>query len=92
MRTLILQPKGANKTGVKTAIEQTDRVHLKDQAEGISGEQRVDKGKDDKLCEMEKRQEKMMECNQRDDGLKLSIVETQPEESLSHSLHNAPRT
>lgn len=76
MKTLILVPKCTNNTGMKTAIEQSDGVCLKEQAEGISGEQRVDKGEDDK-------------CNQRDEGLKLSIVETQPEENLSH---NAPST
>lgn len=89
MKTLILVPKCTNKTGLKNAIEQSDGVCLKEQAEGIAGEQRVDEGKDDKQGEMEKRQENMMDCNQRDESLKLSIVETQPEESLNH---NAPST
>lgn len=81
MRTLILEPKCTNKAGMKDPLEQCERGRLKDQAEGTSVEQTVDKGKDDKQGEM-------MECNQRDESLKLSIVETQPEESL----HNVPNT
>lgn len=75
MKTLVLVPRSTNKTGMKNAIEQSDGVSLKGQAEGVSGE--TQQG------EIEQSQEKMMDCSQREESLKLSIVETQPEEKLN---------
>lgn len=42
--------------------------------------------------EIRGRQEEEEECEQRDESLKLSIVETQPQESLNHNLHGATST
>lgn len=91
LRTLRTQPGCKNKTGVRNGIEQSDGLHLKDRAEGANGEQRVDRGKGDKQGKTEKRgrREEAEECEQRDESLKLSIVETQLDGSLDHSLQNA---
>lgn len=91
LRMLRTQPGCKNKTGVRNGIEQSDGVHLKDRAEGINGEQRVDRGKGDKQGKAERRgrREEAEECEQRDESLKLSIVETQPDEILDHNLQNA---
>ncbi|XP_035519911.1 uncharacterized protein LOC118329741 isoform X2 [Morone saxatilis] len=81
LRTLRTQPGCKNKTWVRNGKEQSGGVHLKDQAEGVNGEQRVDRGKGDKQDEMERRgrREEAEEREQRDESLKLSIVETQLE-------------
>lgn len=91
LQSLRSQPGCTNKTGVRSGFEEGDRGHLKDQAEGINGAQRVDGGKGDKQDKMEKRgrQEETERCNQRDESLKLSIVETQPEESPDHSASSS---
>ncbi|XP_040906147.1 uncharacterized protein LOC121189773 [Toxotes jaculatrix] len=94
LRTLRTQPGCTNKTRVRSGLEQSDGVHLKNRAEGINVEQRVDKGKGEKQDMMERRgrQEETEERNQRDESLKLSIVETQPEESFDPSLYSASST
>lgn len=71
-----------NKTGVRNKIEQSDGV------------QRVGMGKDDTQGKRERRGrlEQAEECEQRDESLKLSIVETQPDESLDENLHGATST
>ncbi|XP_039995641.1 uncharacterized protein LOC120796668 [Xiphias gladius] len=94
LRTLRPNLGCTNKTGVSKGIEPSDGVHRSDRAEGESVEQRVDKGKGDKQDKMERRrrQEETEECSHRDERMKLSIVETQPEESLDHSLPSAPST
>lgn len=90
LRTLRTPPGCKNKTGVRTGIVQSDGAHLKDQAEGMNVEQRVDRGKGDKQGETERRgrREEAEECEQRDESLKLSIVETRLDD-LDHSLQNA---
>lgn len=94
LRTLRPNLGCTNKTGVSKGIELSDGVHRSDRAEGESVEQRVDKGKGDKQDKMERRrrQEETEECSHRDERMKLSIVETQPEESLDHSLPSASST
>lgn len=70
-----LRPEAAGtEVGMRNVIEQSDGVHPKEQAEGIIRE-REDEGKGGK----QKRRGEVEECNQRDEGLKLSTVETQPE-------------
>lgn len=66
-----------NKTGVTNGAEQSDGV------------QRVDTGKDD---ERGGRLQKAEECEQSGESLKVSIVETEPRESLDHKLHDAAST
>lgn len=68
-----------NETGVRNEVEQSDRV------------QRADSGRDEHF-KREEGGEKVEKCEQRGDSLKLSIVETQPHESLDHSLHGASST
>ncbi|XP_067370155.1 uncharacterized protein [Channa argus] len=82
LTTLRPGPECLNKKGARNAIEQSDGVHLEDQAEAVSGQHTVESGKVE--GEREERREKMEECHQRDESLKLSIVETQAEESLIH--------
>ncbi|XP_028279363.1 uncharacterized protein LOC114447343 [Parambassis ranga] len=60
--------------------ERNEGVHLTEQAEGTNEEQRADKGR---------RSEETETCNEREESLKLSIVETQPEESTNHSPTSA---
>ncbi|KAM7385323.1 hypothetical protein PAMP_001411 [Pampus punctatissimus] len=67
------------RTGPGCTKKSGDGVHLKDQAEGINGEQGTERGKDEKQG---RGGEETEEWNQRDESLKLSIVETQPEDSL----------
>lgn len=86
VRSLIVAPKCKNKTGLKTATEQSNSGAFRVQAEGIWAEQTVDAGEGDEQGEMET----MVESNQREERLKLSIVETQPEERCS--LHDVPHT
>ncbi|CAK6960755.1 uncharacterized protein LOC128372864 [Scomber scombrus] len=93
LRTLRTESGCTKKTGVKNVIEQNDGAHLKDQAEGINGEQITERGKDENQSQAERGgREETEECNQRDERLKLSIVETQPEESLNQSLHSTTST
>ncbi|XP_022608695.1 uncharacterized protein LOC111227463 isoform X1 [Seriola dumerili] len=94
LRTLRTLPGCTNKTGVRDGTEQSDGVHLKDPAEGVNAERREDRGKGDKQDKMERRgrQEETEECNQRDESLKMSIVETQPEDSLNPSVSRASST
>ena len=74
-------------------MEQNDGAHLKDQAEGINEEQITERGKDENQSQAERGgREETEERNQRDERLKLSIVETQPEESLNQSLHSTTST
>lgn len=72
---------GLKKTEVRHGTEQSDGLGLKDQVESMKEEQRESKGKEGK--EARGRREEMEE-EQGGDSLKLSIVETQPDES-SHS-------
>ncbi|XP_023130371.2 uncharacterized protein LOC111571451 [Amphiprion ocellaris] len=69
-----------NKKKLRNETEQSKGEHLKDQTEGTKAEQRV---------ESRGRREDTEECRQRDESLKLSIVETQPEESFNHSQDDA---
>ncbi|XP_026164294.1 uncharacterized protein LOC113131366 isoform X2 [Mastacembelus armatus] len=89
MRTLTTEPWCTNKTQMRTEIEQNDTMDLNDQAEGTVGEQRADRGIGAKQTEKRGREEETEECGPRDESLKLSIVETQSDESGNHSLHNA---
>ncbi|KAK5908777.1 hypothetical protein CgunFtcFv8_016807 [Champsocephalus gunnari] len=74
LRTLRTEPGCTNNKGVGNEIKESDGVHVGDQAQGSDGEQRVDR-----------RGRREEECEQRDEGLQLSIVETQPNERLNHS-------
>ncbi|XP_059215493.1 uncharacterized protein LOC131993552 [Centropristis striata] len=87
LRTLRTEQGCTNKTGVRNGTKQNDGVHLKGRAEGIDREQAVGRGRGDNQGEMERRGRhgEMEECEQRDESLPLSIVETQQDESLSHS-------
>ncbi|XP_022054199.1 uncharacterized protein LOC110954153 isoform X1 [Acanthochromis polyacanthus] len=69
-----------NKKKLRNETEQSEGEDLKDQTEGTKAEQRG---------ESRGRREETEERNQRDESLKLSIVETQPEESLGHSQDGA---
>ncbi|KAG7228489.1 hypothetical protein INR49_007662 [Caranx melampygus] len=91
LRTLRTLPGCTNKTGVKAGTEQSDGVHLKERAGRINGEQREDRGKGHRRDETERRA-RQEESNQRDESLKMSIVETQPEESLDHCVYRASST
>ncbi|KAM6915888.1 uncharacterized protein FYW49_008990 [Xenentodon cancila] len=84
-----------NKMGVRHVTEQREGVHLADKADGGNKEQGVDK--------MEMRGDETARSGQTDASLKLSVVETQPEESSTTSssyltasapspLHPAPYT
>ncbi|XP_034051639.1 uncharacterized protein LOC117532410 isoform X2 [Gymnodraco acuticeps] len=74
LRTLRTEPGCTNNKGVGNEIKESDGVHVRDQAQGSDGEQRVDR-----------RGRLEEECEQRDEGLQLSIVETQPNERPNHS-------
>lgn len=91
LRKLKTQPGCKDKTGLRNGIEQNDGVHLKDRAEGLNGEQRVDRGECDEQGKTERRgrRDEREKCEQRDESVKLSIVETHPDES---SLHSATST
>lgn len=69
LRTLRTEAGCTNKTEVR---------HLKDLAQDADGEG----GKGEDKSDRRGRQD---ECEQRDESLQLSIVETQPDESLDHS-------
>ena len=71
-----------NKTEERNGTEESD------------GEQRVDMVKDDKQVKTERRdgREEAEEHERRDEHLKLSIVETQPDESLDQNLNSATST
>ncbi|KAK2824547.1 hypothetical protein Q5P01_021722 [Channa striata] len=71
LRTLRPRPERLNETRVRNAIEQSDGANVEDQAEARSGEPGAE------------RREKVAESNQREESLKMSIVETQPEERLN---------
>ncbi|XP_041646284.1 uncharacterized protein LOC121511582 isoform X2 [Cheilinus undulatus] len=92
LRTLRTEPRCQNKTDVRNGIKQCHDTQLKDQAEGMSEERREGGGRDGKETkkEVRGRQEELGEL--RDERLKLSIVETQPDESLGHSLHSTTST
>ena len=100
LRTLRPKPGCTNKTGVSNGTEQRDGERPGDQAEGVDEERRVDGGKGwrqdkgEKQDKMERRgrREETEEHDQRDESLKLSIVETQPEESIDRSPHSASGT
>lgn len=68
------------KTRERNEVKANEGVHLTEQAEGTNAEQRADKGG---------RSEETETCNQREESLKLSIVETQLEESMNHSSTSA---
>lgn len=80
LRTLRTQP-CKNKIRNK---EQSDGARSQHGSQGLSGEQREDRGKGDEEDKMETRggREEVEEHERRDDSLKLSIVETQPTENL----------
>ncbi|XP_028459348.1 uncharacterized protein LOC114572100 isoform X2 [Perca flavescens] len=86
LRTLRIEPGCTNKTGAGNGMEQSDGVHLNDQAQGIDGEQRVDRGKGGNRGKTDRRErrDETEESEQRNESLQLSIVETQPDESLNH--------
>ncbi|XP_030296749.1 uncharacterized protein LOC115596095 isoform X2 [Sparus aurata] len=71
-----------NKTGEENGLEECD------------GEQQVDMVKDDKRVKTERTEgrEEAEERERRDERLKLSIVETQPDESLDQNLNSATNT
>lgn len=71
-----------NKTGEGNGLEECD------------GEQQVDMVKDDKQVKTERTEgrEEAEERERRDERLKLSIVETQPDESLDQNLNSATNT
>ncbi|XP_008290416.1 uncharacterized protein LOC103364904 [Stegastes partitus] len=73
----------SNKKMSRNGIEQDEGQPLKDQAGGTNAEQRADE------MEGRARRGETEENNQRGESLKLSIVETQPEESLNHSHDGA---
>ncbi|KAM6922923.1 uncharacterized protein PEZ65_011224 isoform 2-T2 [Lycodopsis pacificus] len=75
LRTPRTEPGRTNKTGVRNGGEQSDGVQLRGRAGGVDGEPRVDGGDGDETQERE----------QRDESLHLSVVETQPDESLHRS-------
>ncbi|XP_010741489.3 uncharacterized protein LOC104928834 isoform X1 [Larimichthys crocea] len=92
LRTLRTQHRCKNKTEATNVTEQSDGVQPKDRTEGVNGKQAADRGKGDKQDETDRRgggREEAEEREQRGERLKLSIVETQPDESLDHSLHGA---
>uniref|UniRef100_UPI0037E8DD40 uncharacterized protein n=1 Tax=Semicossyphus pulcher TaxID=241346 RepID=UPI0037E8DD40 len=91
LRTLRTEAGSTKATEVRNGTEQSDGVQLKDRAEGMSGEPNKDGGEGGKEREVERRgrRDETEECEQRGEGLKLSIVETQADESLGHSLHSA---
>lgn len=75
MRTTEIGSK--NKTGGGNMKEQNEGVNLTDKTVGRNEQQGVDK--------MEMRGEETLESSQTDESLKLSIVETQPEEKERQS-------
>ncbi|XP_029305848.1 uncharacterized protein LOC115020101 isoform X2 [Cottoperca gobio] len=83
LRTLRTEAGCTNKKGVRDGIEQSDGVHVKAQSQGIDTEQTVDSGKGDNQGKTDRRgrRDETEEREQRDEGLRLSIVETQPHES-----------
>ncbi|KAM6997345.1 uncharacterized protein LKV04_006071 isoform 2-T2 [Tautogolabrus adspersus] len=94
LRTLTTKLACKNKTEVSNGIQTSDGVHLVDRAEGMDGDQREDGGTAG--TEMKKggsgRQEETEECKRSDESLQLSIVETQPDDSLAQSLHTTTST
>ncbi|XP_054456542.1 uncharacterized protein LOC129092574 isoform X2 [Anoplopoma fimbria] len=74
LRTQRNEPGCTNSTGGRNGGEKSDGGLLKGRAEGIDGERRVDGGDGG---------DEMQECEQRDESLHLSIVETQPDERLN---------
>lgn len=92
LRTFRTDPGCTKTTGVRNVIEQSDGVHLNDQAEGINGEQTSERGKGENQKAERRGREETEGRDQRDESLKLSIVETQPEESLNQSPHSATST
>lgn len=89
LRTLRTEPGCQNKTDVRNGIKQCHNTQFKDQAEGMSEEQREGGDRDGKETKKEVRGRQEEQRELRDERLKLSIVETQPDESLDHSLHSA---
>lgn len=77
-----------NPLGSEIQIGERNRI------EQSAGVLRVDMAKDDVEDKSERRRrlEKAEEYVQRDESLKLSIVETQPQESLDRNLHGATST
>nr|XP_019942602.1 PREDICTED: uncharacterized protein LOC109629342 isoform X1 [Paralichthys olivaceus]XP_019942611.1 PREDICTED: uncharacterized protein LOC109629342 isoform X1 [Paralichthys olivaceus]XP_019942619.1 PREDICTED: uncharacterized protein LOC109629342 isoform X1 [Paralichthys olivaceus] len=86
LQTLRTQLGCTNKTRARDGKDGSDGVRLQEQAEGAHEEQREDTARGDKQDKMETRgrREEMKELDQRDESLKVSITETQPEESLIH--------
>ncbi|XP_030604179.1 uncharacterized protein LOC115793372 [Archocentrus centrarchus] len=66
-----------SKAGLANEIQKSEGVHLKDQTKGTDEVQIADRGT------MESRR------RQGEESLKLSIVESQPDQSLNHSQHGA---
>ncbi|XP_070833810.1 uncharacterized protein [Chaetodon trifascialis] len=91
LRTLRTQPGCKTKMRMRDGTEQSDGAHLKDRAEGTNAAQGVDVRKDEKQGKRGRREE-AEEHERRDESLKLSIVETQQDESLDRSLHSATST
>ncbi|XP_030011470.1 uncharacterized protein LOC115433980 [Sphaeramia orbicularis] len=76
-----------SRAGMSNVIEPSDRVHFKHCAEGIYIEQPADEGgKGDEQDETLRRAAENTD-GRRDESLKLSIVETQPDESRSQGPH-----
>ncbi|XP_029927042.1 uncharacterized protein LOC115372990 isoform X2 [Myripristis murdjan] len=85
LSVLRTDPGSKNGTGASNGTELIDGVHLKCQAEGMSRKETMDcendgRGERRRLRE----EEEMAGCEQRDESLKLSIVETEPTEGLNH--------
>ncbi|MEQ2308548.1 hypothetical protein AMECASPLE_029273 [Ameca splendens] len=68
-----------NKTGLIKAAQNSEDGSLLDKTRGISEQQSVD------TAEMKTKRVEPKKSNEQDVSLKLSIVETEPEESLTHT-------
>ena len=83
---------GENLATLRTECK--DKTEVRNGTEEIDGGLRVDTAKDDKHVKTERREgrEEAEERERRDERLKLSIVETQPDESLDQNLNSAANT
>nr|XP_020494702.1 uncharacterized protein LOC109987809 isoform X3 [Labrus bergylta] len=94
LRTLTTKLACKNKTEVSNGSQTSDGAHLVDRAEGMAGVQREDRGTGgtERKKGGSRRQEETEECKRRDESLQLSIVETQPDDSVAQSLHTTTST
>ncbi|XP_041803954.1 uncharacterized protein LOC121614209 isoform X2 [Chelmon rostratus] len=92
LRTLRTQPGCKTKMGMSDGTEQSDGAHPEGRAEGINAAQGVEVGKDEKQGWGGRREEAEERRQRENESLKLSIAETQLDESLDHSLHSAAGT